>query len=170
MKPSPRDPGIFIAEAGLSWVSKDDIETLKKELARQGRLRVRLCGHISPDDKIQEMLIVLKKEAYVRPHKHRTKTESLHILEGRADAVIFEDNGRVAQIVPMGDYASGLQFFYRMSEPRYHTLILKTNYLAFKETADGPFNRADTLFPDWAPAAPDSEEGRQYLHKLAVKA
>lgn len=166
MRPSAHDSSVFIAEAGLSWISREDVEFLKRELARQARLRVRLCSHPSLADKIQEMLIVLKREGYVRPHKHLAKTESLHILEGRADAVIFEDDGRVAELVPMGDYASGLKFFYRMSEPRYHTLVLKTDYLVFKETANGPFDRKDALFPDWAPSAPDSEEGRRYLRGL----
>ena len=127
---------------------------------------MRLCTHQSTDEKIHEMFILLKKEGYVRPHKHSVKTESLEILEGRADAVIFDDAGGVLEVIKMGDYASGLQFYYRMPKPRYHTLVLKTDTLVFKETANGPFDRAETLFPAWAPADADSDAGRGYIRDL----
>ena len=166
MKKSPVDPSVFFAEGDLVRVGRPDIELLKKELAASGRLRVRLCAHPSLDAKIHEMFIILKKEGYVRPHKHAVKTESLEILEGRADAVVFDDAGGVAEVIKMGDYASGLQFYYRLDRPRYHTLLLKTDTLVFKETANGPFDRAETSFPDWAPADADSAAGRAYLKDL----
>ena len=166
MKKSASDPCVFFAEGDLVRVGRTDIDFLKKELAASGRLRMRLCAHRSMDEKIHEMFIVLKKEGYVRPHKHSVKTESLEILEGRADAVVFDDAGKVLEVIKMGDYASGLQFYYRMPKPLYHTLLLKTDILVFKETADGPFDRAETSFPAWAPADADSKAGRDYLKDL----
>lgn len=160
------DPCVFAADGTLVRVGRPDIDFLKGELERSGRLRMRFCAHQSRDEKIHEMFIIVKKEGYIRPHKHSVKTESLHILEGRADTVIFDEQGQVAEVIKMGDYASGLQFYYRMSQPRYHTLVLKSDYLVFKETADGPFNRAETLFPAWAPQDADSEAGKRYLQDL----
>lgn len=161
--------GVFFAEGSLVRVGRLDIDSLKAAMNRSGRQRIRLCSHQAMEDKIHEMFIILKRDSYVRPHKHAAKMESLHILEGRADAVMFDDQGGVAQMIPMGDYASGLQFYYRMTEPAYHTLLIKSDYLVFKETAGGPFDPADTSFPEWAPAEPDSEEGRRYLRGLAER-
>lgn len=160
------DPCVFIADAALVLLARPDIEGLKKELEKSGRRRMRFCAHQSMDEKIHEMFIIVKKDGYIRPHKHTVKTESLHILEGRADAVIFDEAGGIKEVIKMGDYASGLQFYYRMSQPSYHTLILKTDFLIFKETANGPFDRAETLFAGWAPADADSEAGLAYLKDL----
>ena len=51
----------------------------------------------------------------------------------------------------MGELSTGKPFFYRLDTSTYHSLIVTSDYLIFKETTEGPFIRENTLFPDWAP-------------------
>jgi cupin fold WbuC family metalloprotein len=110
-----------------------------------------LCAHGGPEDRLHEMLIVHERSAYVRPHRHPGKTESTHIIEGLVDVVVFDDDGRIASVIRMGDYASGRTFYYRMAAPVFHTLIIRSDVLVFHETTNGPFDRRDTVFAPWAP-------------------
>lgn len=36
------------------------------------------------------MLIVMAKGSYIRPHKHKNKSESFHIIEGLLDVIVFD--------------------------------------------------------------------------------
>ena len=112
------------------------------------------------------MLIIHTKDTYVRPHKHFNKSESLHIIEGSADVILLDEQGDVAEVIPVGEYLSGRQFYYRMETPRYHTFIIHSDFLVFHETTNGPFQRSDTVFAPWAPEESNVEERRMYMRKL----
>lgn len=132
-------------------VESADLTQLKRLALLNPRQRIRLCTHRTPGDRLHEMFIVHTSNCYVRPHKHLGKAESMAILEGEVDVVLFHDDGTIRQVIKMGDCSSGKLFYYRLSEPVYHTLIIRTQFLVFHEITEGPFLREDTVFPDWAP-------------------
>ena len=113
------NPEVLVADEPIVQVSRADVEFLKASAAQNERKRIRLCTHPDVDDRLHEMLIVHTKEAYVRPHKHLNKTESVHIIEGLVDVIVLDDAGNIVQVIRMGDYASGHLFYYRMSGPYY---------------------------------------------------
>src|ERR1017187_7556136 len=139
---------VLVANGPLAQVGRADIELLKKKAAANPRRRVRICAHRENADRIHEMLIVLVGDCYIRPHKHFGKSESLHLIEGSASAVFFDDTGAVTEVAPLGDYSSGHPFYYRLEVPRFLTLLIHSDFLVFHETTNGPFNRADTAFDD----------------------
>ena len=150
---------------GDKVVTKDNLEELKTLAIQNPRKRVRLCTHNSPEDKLHEMFIVHMRNCYIRPHKHKNKAESLSILEGEVDLVLFNDNGSIKQVVNMGSPDTGRIFYHRLSLPIYHTLIIRTDFLVFQENTEGPFLRNNTVFPDWAPV--DEGLGSQkYIEKI----
>jgi cupin fold WbuC family metalloprotein len=157
---------VLYSDSGIEDVTKADIEELKGLAAANPRKRVRLCAHHQPSDKLHEMLIVHERSAYVRPHKHPGKTESTHIVEGEVDVVVFDDDGGVVRVIECGEYSTGRTFFYRMGEPAFHTLVIRSKVLVFHETTDGPFNRADTVFAPWAPADGDASGVEKFLRRL----
>jgi cupin fold WbuC family metalloprotein len=112
------------------------------------------------------MLIVHEHGAYVRPHKHLGKTESAHVIEGLADVVVFDDHGEVSDVFSLGDYSSGLSFYYRMATPTYHMLIIRSDVLVFHEITNGPFDRAKTVFAPWAPDDGDTDLIASFLAEL----
>lgn len=136
-------------------VALADLAQLKQQALLNPRRRIRFCAHRSPDDRLHEMFIVHTSDCYVRPHKHLGKAESMAILEGEVDVVLFDEDGTIRQVIKMGDSNSGKLFYYRLSEPIFHMLLIRTQFLVFHETTVGPFLREKTVFPDWAPEEQD---------------
>jgi cupin fold WbuC family metalloprotein len=112
------------------------------------------------------MLIVLPRNAYVRPHKHIGKIESFTILEGEADVLLFEEDGTVRQRIYMGCLSSGKTFYYRLSRPVFHTLVVRSEFLVFHEVTEGPFRTEKTVFADWSPDERDVSSSSAYLAGL----
>ncbi|MGB7542994.1 MAG: WbuC family cupin fold metalloprotein [Burkholderiales bacterium] len=146
---------VYFAEDPIVRVGREDIEMLKRLALDTRRKRVRLCAHRGVEDALHEMLIVHTKEAYVRPHKHLNKAESFHLVEGAVDVVFFDDDGAIRDVVCMGRGATGDSFFYRISGPQYHTLLIRSDFVVFHEATSGPFVREQTAFAPWAPAEDD---------------
>jgi cupin fold WbuC family metalloprotein len=157
---------VIYCEDSIVQLDKADVARLAEQAARNRRLRIRICAHRDPGEPLHEMVIVHAKGTYVRPHKHPGKTESFHAVDGRADVVVFDEDGRVVRLIPMGDYFSGLTFFYRMNEPFYHTLVIRTERFVFHEITGGPFRRADTVFAPWSPAE-DAPEAEAFLRQIS---
>lgn len=159
---------VLYSKDTITKTNQSDIELLTQRAAHNQRKRIRLCAHASPADRLHEMLIVHEQGAYVRPHKHPGKSESTHIIEGLVDVVVFDDNGQIESVIRMGDYASGRTFYYRMSIPVFHTLIIRSEVIVFHETTNGPFNRADTIFAPWSPEENDSAGCALFMGKLTL--
>ena len=158
---------VLYATDDVVQIEYSDIEKLKKNASRNPRKRIRICAHKNINDTIHEMLIIHEKSCYVRPHKHIDKVESFHIIEGKVDILLFDENGRINNLIPMGDYASGRKFFYRLPPSHFHTLIIRSEVLVFHEITNGPFNPDDTVWADWAPA--ETEEYKVVEYRAFLK-
>jgi cupin fold WbuC family metalloprotein len=158
---------IYYPDEWFVHVQKKDIDFLKTEVDHTEFKRNRLCTHLSIEDALHEMFIVLSKNNYIRPAKHVGKDESLHVIEGCADAVFFDESGKITKVVSLGDYASGKRFYYRISEPIYHTLLIKTDFFVFHEATTGPLRKADTVLAPWAPDENDIDASREFVEQLA---
>jgi cupin fold WbuC family metalloprotein len=161
-------PEVFYSDGGFLAVDKTVVDMLKEHARRSPRLRCRLCFHAGPDSGQQEMLIVMNRASYVRPHRHFGKAETLGIVEGSATTVIFDDAGHVSETIPMSPVSDGGAFFYRMPEGIYHTLIFRSEWLTFVETTIGPFDPRKTEMAAWAPPETDPAAGHAFLSRLGV--
>lgn len=166
MKTKVFNEEVLYADESIVKVGYQDIQLLKGQADLNERKRIRLCSHRNIKDRIHEMLIIHTRNTYVRPHKHINKTESFHIIEGIADIVIYNDGGSVTDIIPMGKYESGRIFYYRLSDPLFHTLRITSDYLVFHEITDGPFKRSDMLFAPWSPDENDHAAVIKFVEKL----
>jgi cupin fold WbuC family metalloprotein len=143
---------VWVADEPLVQVSPQEIALLKERIPLTPRGRIRLCAHGGDQDALHEMFLALARDTYIRPHKHPGKCESLHVIEGVADLVIFDEDGNVRQVVPLGDPRSGRPFYYRLSQPWFHTLLIHSDVLVVHETTNGPFRAGETVLAPWAPA------------------
>jgi cupin fold WbuC family metalloprotein len=159
---------VLTATAAIVQIGRVDIEMLKRQALTNPRRRIRLCAHPDTADRLHEMLIVHTRGAYVRPHKHLHKSESVHIIEGEVDVVFFDDAGAVAEVVRMGDYGSGRKFYYRVGGPLYHTLLISSEFLVFHEVTNGPFRREDTVFAPWGPEEADTVACAAFQQRVAA--
>lgn len=156
---------IFYSIGKLVEINRDDIDWLVSRAKQNCRKRARICAHLHPSDSLHEMLIVHTRGSYIRPHKHTNKSESFHVIDGEADILIFDDDGKLEHIVPMGQHSSRKHFYYRLNNFSYHTLIIHSDIFVFHETTNGPFRPEDTLFAPWAPEESDSAAVGLFLNQ-----
>ena len=166
MKATKFNEEVLFTADDVVKVDANDIEELKQKAKHNRRRRIRLCAHKKLDDSIHEMVIVHEKSCYIRPHKHINKTESFHIIEGSVVIILFDEDGQINKIIPMGDYASGRKFFYRLPPSHYHTLIIQSDVLVFHEITNGPFKLEDTIWASWAPNESDLDEVSRYMKMI----
>lgn len=159
---------VLFCRESITRIEHSDVQKLITLAKANSRERIRLCTHHSTNESIHEMVIVHSKNTYVRPHKHLGKPESFHVIEGRADIIVFDENGDVRDVIQMGDYASDRAFYYRISTTLYHTLLIRSEVLVFHETTTGPFNRTDTVFAPWSPEESDSVGYALFMEKLTL--
>ena len=148
---------VYYAGPGVTLVDDGTIAFLKDVARENERRRCRLCAHRDVGDSLHEMLIVHAQDAYVRPHKHLDKAESLHVIEGAATLVCFSEEGRPERFERLGEASSGRPFYYRMPEGVYHMLLIDSDWLVFHEAVLGPFERARTVMAPWSPEERDAE-------------
>jgi cupin fold WbuC family metalloprotein len=157
--------GVHVAEGPVVRLTRAGVAFLADDARRCPARRSRLCAHPGPDDRLHEMFILLDGGTYVRPHRHRGKSESFHVVEGELDVVLFHGDGTVRDVVRMGEYATGKTFYYRLADDLFHTVVVRSKHALIHETTNGPFERSDTGFAPWAPE--EHEAGAaEYLRAL----
>ena len=163
-------PEVLVAGRPIVTLTSDDIVDLKERASRNIRRRIRVCAHQNVNDPVHEMLIVMARGCYIRPHRHVGKSESFHIIEGAIDLVVFDDVGVVTEIVRLGDYSSGDPFYYRGQGDVYHTVRVRSEYAVFHESTNGPFRREDSPAAPWSPEEADSAGVADFLARLGLGA
>ncbi|MBI2437467.1 MAG: WbuC family cupin fold metalloprotein [Lentisphaerae bacterium] len=166
MKTTEYNSEVLMAAGAVITVNRADVAELRARTLKNARGRMRLCAHPSLESKVHEMLIVHTAETYVRPHRHLGKSESFHIIEGTAEIILFSDLGDIQQIIPVGDYASGRIFYYRLSEPLFHSLVITSGVLIFHEVTSGPFVRPETEPAPWAPDESDTPAVAAFMARI----
>lgn len=157
---------VIFADERIIKLSDSDIGSLKNLADVDGRKSVRLCAHGSIEDQLHEMFIVHTNNAYVRPHKHMTKSISFHVVEGLADFVIFDEEGNIIDVIPVGDYSSGRRFYCRVPSSQYYTQLIRSDVFVFHETIIGPFDRSDTVWAPWSPERLNHKEAEKFMNQM----
>ena len=140
------------------------ISELKEVASQLGDKNVRICLHDGPDAPFHEMVNLEHRGRYYRPHKHPSKGESYHIIEGSMGLFIFDENGSVTDANILDPQS---RFLYRVGRDTYHTLIPLTELLIYHEAKLGPFLRqGDSIFAPWSPDGDDIETAMQYTKGL----
>ena len=161
---------VFIALDPIVKVGQEELAFLKQQAADNQRKRARICAHKTNDDALHEMLIAISAKSYIHPHKHLGKSESFHIVDGLVDVVVFDDQGEIVEIIELGDARSGRNFYYRLSQSAFHTLLIRTDFLVVHEVTNGPFLREKTVLADFAPLEEQAAEAGAYIRKVAERA
>jgi len=162
--------GVYYSHYPLPLVDADMVEFLKGAARKSPLRRARFCAHLSPQSEQHDMLIASHRDTYVTPHRHLSKSETMVVLEGTAEIILFDDNGAVVKTVKMGPPASGRPFFYRMPPRQFHSLAIESELLVFLENTKGPFTLDDREYASWAPEFNDTENGKAYIASLLRRA
>ena len=159
---------VYYVTDNIAKLSKKNLDFIKEKMINNNLQRIRICAHKDINDKIHEMFIVLRKTTYIRPHKHLNKSESFHLVEGKAKVIVFDGEGSIQDVVDMDDYDSGKKFYYRIDDAYYHTVFVISDFLVFHETVQGPFKKEGTVFAPWAPEEKDEKGTGEYMEKLTT--
>ena len=122
-----------------------------KILARESPLkRSRILLHESQDSAIQEMVLCVHRDSYVRPHKHpKGKSESYHLIEGEMRVNIFTEDGDLRERIELSSKSP----MYRIQGNIYHQPLPVTEWAVYHEVYQGPFNKErDVLYAPWSKA------------------
>lgn len=156
-------PEVLYSNGAFLAVSRSDVNVLKSAALASPRRRARLCFHASPEDAQQEMLIVMHRDSYVCPHRHFTKVETLGIIEGTCEALLFDASGHLVDRLSMSPPSHGGAFFYRMPPGQFHSLLFCSEWVVFVETTIGPFTPDGSESAPWAPPESDPKAGAAFL-------
>lgn len=157
---------VYAVSGEIASLGEPEIATVRERARLGARGRARVCAHRSAEDPVQEMLIVIHRDSYIRPHRHPGKSESFHVVEGLVDVVVLDDIGSLVNVIELGAYGSGRRFFYRMTAPAYHTIITRSEFLVVHEVTGGPFIANQTEMAPFAPAEVDQAKSAQYRAAL----
>lgn len=152
----------------IAVVDENWIKLLKDRAANSPLRRSRLCLHRTHDDPVQQMIIVMCKDVLFRPHRHRAKTESFHMIEGMLDLIFFNDAGHPEQSIRMGPLGSGAMFCHRLSISQFHAVLPLTDFVIMHEITTGPWVQGDAEFAPWAPT--ETQALREFLQTSAAQA
>ncbi|MGH8510092.1 MAG: WbuC family cupin fold metalloprotein [Gammaproteobacteria bacterium] len=161
---------VFIALDPIVKVGRNELAFLKEQALANGRKRARICAHQTNEDALHEMVIAISAASYIHPHKHLGKSESFHIVEGEVDVVVFDDEGGIVDIIELGDPLTGHNFYYRLSESAFHTLLIHTDFLVVHEVTNGPFLREKTVLASFAPPEEQPADAKAYVQQVAARA
>ena len=128
------------------------------------RLRAMQPVQRSQEAKVQRLLNFLQPGTYVQPHCHPLPhaSESMCLLSGAIDILIFEENGTLIARYPLTPQSPLIDI-----EPgTWHGLVVKEKDTVIFEVKRGPYDATtDKTFAPWAPAE-DSPEAADYLASL----
>lgn len=159
-------PEVILSSEAMITLSKGDILKFKEIAKTNQSGKFRFCSHHDSGENVHEMFIVHAKNTYVRPHRHIGKPESMLILEGNASYIYYDNNGNISDVINVGDYGSGREFYISVRNDIFHSLLIRSEQLVFLEITKGPFFRHDTEFAVWSPDSSNYEEALSYMNKL----
>jgi cupin fold WbuC family metalloprotein len=137
--------------------------------AASPRRRMNHNFHEGADDNPHRFLNVLLRGTYIRPHRHVTplKAETFLVLEGVAEAILFDDRGAITARYSLGEETpEGRVWGIDLPAGVWHTVLPRTERAVCFEVKPGPWVPAtDKEFAPWAPAE-DSPAVAEYCRML----
>jgi cupin fold WbuC family metalloprotein len=143
---------------GVQHLGPAEIIALFREAEFSPRKRAHLLLHRSHADQVQRLMIACCVGTYVRPHYHPEQWELMSLLEGDADVITFDADGRVTRRRSMQ-----LGPVVQIAQNVLHTLIITAPRTLLLEVKPGPFR--PTEFPRWAPEE-NSQGAARLLEQL----
>jgi cupin fold WbuC family metalloprotein len=157
---------VYYTDRAVTWLDGNGLAFLKARAAETPRKRTRLCAHPQPTSGLHEMIIVHGRDAYVRPHRHIGKPESLHVIEGKATVILFSDEGKVTQRVQLGGPDGSGVFYYRIESALFHMLLIESDWFVFHETTAGPFDPGTTELASWSPDGEETSAAEAFMRTM----
>ena len=137
----------YFAKKKQVAITKGMLNELKKISEERGNINARFCLHSSPDENLQDMVILAyKNKTCRRLHQHRAGKEAIHMMEGKAMALIFD---KLGNLIDKRILDADNEFIYRNNNGTYHIYFPLTEYIIMREIRDIKNNPGETIPPEW---------------------
>lgn len=154
----------FFSRKGNVCVDQSFIGEMKKLSEERSAPCMRVSLHAEPSAIFHDMIILQSNSAYFPPHKHESKEETCHIMEGEVGVFTFDDSGTVTNAFHLGNDAGKV---CRIGTNTWHTVIPLSTNAIYHESKPGPFLlQNDSIYPDWLPAASDKKSQIELMQRL----
>ena len=157
---------LYSKEKNLT-LGKNFFNYLVKESKKSPKKIIRLCTHKSKKSKVHEMFILQPRTYFCKPHKH-VGEESMSVIKGRGDIILFNNKGEIKKIIEMGDIKSDKTYYYKLEKNIFHILLIRSKYIFFHEVTKGPFKKSNMSMPKWSPGE-NKEKIKFFIKKLEKK-
>lgn len=155
----------FLRESIIK-VDDDMIIDMKKKAGNNPSGKLRYCFHKDENAGMQEMLFVMPRAGYARPHMHKDVAESHVIIEGEGICVLFTASGDVVEGFKISPED---KLLYRIQEGIYHMVIPVSEQMVIYEVREGKFDSGTNIFPDWAPREDEVDNIKRFRQNLLEK-
>ena len=124
---------------------KKVLDELTQRAKESPRLRMNLDLRNSPEDGSQRMLNALEPGTVLPIHRHRTTSEVVVMLRGRAVQYLYDEQGRETDAVLLaagaldGDGVPGAVSGMTISKGQWHKLVALESGTVIFEAKDGPY-------------------------------
>ena len=121
------------------------LDKLTAQAKASPRLRMNLDLRNSDADSSQRMLNAIEPESVVPIHRHRTTSEVVVMLRGRAVQYLYDEQGRETDAVLLaagaldGDGVPGAVPGMTISKGQWHKLVALESGTVIFEAKDGPY-------------------------------
>ena len=157
---------VLFADEEIVVIKGDLLQSLRTMAIHSPLKRSRFCLHRTNDDPLHEMVIAFTRDSYIRPHRHRGKSESFHVIEGLLQVILFDDDGRITRRIPLGPAESSRPSLYRLSSATWHSVLIESDSVIIHETTNGPFIPSQTEFANWSPDGATPMEVQEFLERM----
>jgi cupin fold WbuC family metalloprotein len=138
------------------------VEARKK--SKRGRTRILMHPHSSSN--VHEMFVLYGQETFIRANKHIDRDESVFVLAGVIDVILFEDNGQISQVVRLEASSATYSSFILLPANRYHSVIIRSEFALLFESTPGPFDPLVTVFAEWSPLEEQLDLQKVFLESV----
>ena len=121
------------------------LDELTQRAKESPRLRMNLDLRNSPEDGSQRMLNALEPGTVLPIHRHRTTSEVIVMLRGRAVQYLYDEQGRETGAVLLaagaldGDGVPGAVPGMTIAKGQWHKLVALESGTVIFEAKDGPY-------------------------------
>ena len=134
----------FFLDTKKNYFNKNHVNFLKN-FYKKFKKDVRICLHKNSKSRHHDMVILQQQKNFYKPHKHKKKGETYHIIEGSMICIIFSDSGKIqkSNIIKKND-------IFRTPLNKFHTMMPLSKFVIYHENKPGPFlKKGDSIFPKW---------------------
>ncbi|MFZ5877301.1 MAG: WbuC family cupin fold metalloprotein [Nitrospirota bacterium] len=151
--------------APIRRIDQSLLDRVTNEAMRHPRLRMNHNFH-RHEEPVQRFLNAIEPGSYIRPHRHHDppKWELFVCLRGRGAALVFHEDGRVAEVNRL-DPDRGA-YGVEIPAGAWHSIVSLAPGSVFLEVKEGPFEPKHAgVFAPWSPA-PDDPAAAAFLSAL----